>query len=174
MDLGLFVGTHSTSAYPTDWSGTEEVLTRHAAVVGVQAEQRFGSAVTGLRVGFLGNYALSVSAEDRLSEYRLGLMGAHARVFGALRKNLLTGLVSAQAGIALACDYYRVTSRSKTRMVTGALTQSMTAGLRVRPCGRVTAGVDLDLAHRRFVWGESTWPSVVTCCQSGSCSACRG
>lgn len=145
MDLGLFIGDHCMSPYPTYWTPPEELLLRYAAVVGVQAEQRFGSVACGLRVGFLGDHAQSVWADERINQYRVSLIGLHSRVFGARRLDLLTEVLWTQAGIALACDYYKVTSWGEKLQVTGVLTQSMTAGLRARSGSRLTAGVDVDL-----------------------------
>jgi hypothetical protein len=147
LDLGLFVGQHCVSPFPTYWTLPEELLLRQVAVVGIQAEQGFGAFAGALRVGCLADYA--VTAEpwngEMLAEYRIDLFGVHSRVSGTRRLNLLTDMFWTHAGIAVACDYYRVTSRGEKTQVTGALTQSVTAGLRTRTGSRPTAGMDVDL-----------------------------
>jgi len=146
IELGPVVGTHSLSSYPIQWIWGEELLTQHADLVGAQVEQEFGNVVAGLRAGLIWSYAHSIWADDDpVNQYRTGLLGGDLRASAALRRPLISEKLFAQAGLALAFDYYSVWSWGEKNMNSAALTQSLGVGLRWEVCGRTSVGLDMDL-----------------------------
>ncbi|MEI8191975.1 MAG: hypothetical protein WCI75_19870 [candidate division NC10 bacterium] len=106
--------------------------------------------VVGLRAGLLGSYAQSVWADERPSdEYRRRLLGGDIRLSGVERWTLLPYRLSAQAGVALALDYYEVWSWDEKDMNSTVLTQALNTGLRWNAGRGITLGIDVDLNMAR-------------------------